>query len=327
MSQSLLRAAESGDMEKLKQRLSAGDDIEFRHKGTGRTALLYAVINGHKDAVKLLLEKGADSTASCKAVGHDSLLWAIQQGHEDLVDLFLGRGADPNHVPENSFLGRTPLMIAAQRGNFAIAKQLLAAGANPGLLDRQGKSALALAEEAKHDEMAAFLRTIPGAAPALPREPDTILWPDIDEVVTNPLPDDTSPIQIVRGYILAMYHWETSAYQEMKKARENGSHFDFDPCIEKVRAIRGRYGTAKKRVYERSSVGFPSEFNADLLLLAEEYPSAGKCTVLTRYPKNAQPIQRNTEILFMLLKKQGQWRIDSIKNRSIGAQEWRQVIL
>jgi hypothetical protein len=44
MSHLLRRAAESGNIDKLKLRLEAGDDIGSRDKGTGRTALLMAVI-------------------------------------------------------------------------------------------------------------------------------------------------------------------------------------------------------------------------------------------------------------------------------------------
>ena len=113
MSLQLRRAAENGDVDKIRLRLDAGDDIESRDKGTGRTALLYAAIEGQAEAVRILLDYGADLHASCTAVGYDSLLWAVEQGHLELVKLFLGQGADPNHVPDNSFLGRTTAPVSA----------------------------------------------------------------------------------------------------------------------------------------------------------------------------------------------------------------------
>ncbi|GHU19987.1 hypothetical protein FACS189475_08140 [Betaproteobacteria bacterium] len=219
MSHLLRRAAESGDIDKLSLRLEAGDDLESRDKGTGRTALLEAVIAGHKNAVLFLLEKGADRLASCKAVGHDSLLWAVEQGNIELAGLFLKRGADPNRVPDNSFLGRTALMIAAQRGHLDLLKRLLEAGADPGLVDRAGSSAMSLAKKAKRQEVTEFLQTISGAAPAPPPKPKVIPWPKTEwEDARLPcgevsIPDGATPVQIVRAYILAMYRWETAAYQ------------------------------------------------------------------------------------------------------------------
>ena len=327
MSHLLLRAAEGGDIKKLEQRLEAGDDIEYRHKGTGRTALLYAVIGGHMDAVKLLLEKGADITACCSAVGYDSLCWAIMQGRQDMVDLFLDRGAAPDRVREHSFLGRTPLMVATQSGNLAIVKRLLAARADPSLLDRQGKSAAILAAEAGRAEVSAFLQTIPDANPAPPPAPQTIPWPNVGWQETDPLPVGATPAQIVRGYILAMYRWEIAAEREWRASRENGGHFDFATSLAQARSIRDRYCTAKKRVYERGSIGSPPELDERLILLSEEYPDTRKCCVLARYPKDAPPMKVDTEILFTLLKKRGQWRIDSAKDRVVGAEKWRQVIL
>jgi ankyrin repeat protein len=72
MSHLLRKAAAGGDMAKLKARLDAGDDIESRGKGTGRTALLEASIAGHRDVVALLIEKGADVgvwSGSCLGTG------------------------------------------------------------------------------------------------------------------------------------------------------------------------------------------------------------------------------------------------------------------
>jgi ankyrin repeat protein len=107
----LLKAAEKGDIKKLEERLAAGDDMEYRDKGTGRTALLYAVIEGHKEAVLYLLDKGADINAYCRAVGHNSLEWAVEEENHELAKLLTNKGADPNFRSENSFLGRSPLII------------------------------------------------------------------------------------------------------------------------------------------------------------------------------------------------------------------------
>jgi ankyrin repeat protein len=128
-------------MEKLKARLDAGDDIESRDKGTGRTALLEAVIAGHRDAVTLLVEKGAEIGVSCKAVGMDCLGWAVEMGHGELVDDLLVLGMRPNCVPPSSFMGATPLMIAARQGFTDIATSgLLTRGQFPALWTAQAEA-------------------------------------------------------------------------------------------------------------------------------------------------------------------------------------------
>ena len=332
MSHLLRRAAESGDIDKLSLRLEAGDDIESRAKGTGRTALLEAVIAGHKNAVLFLLEKGADRLASCKAVGHDSLMWAVEQGNIELLELFLSRGAHPDRIPDNSFLGRTALMIAAQRGFPDIVKRLVDAGADARLADRSGSSALSLAKQAGHEEVAAFLLAISGAVPAPPPKPKLIPWPEVEwEDARLPgaevsIPDGATPAQIARAYILAMYRWETAAYKADKKA-SGLNPAEFSAVLAEAVKIRDRYCTAKKRVYRRASIGYPPEFDESLALLSEEYPGQRKCEILTRNIEAEPGGSVYREILFTLIQKAGQWRIDSARQRLVGELSWDRVIL
>ena len=336
MSHLLRRAAEKGDLHKLKERLEAGDDMEARDKGTGRTALLEAVIAGHAPAVLYLLEKGADINASCKAVGLDSLGWAVEQGNVELVMLFLQKGSDPNRIPENSFLGRSPLMIAAQKGLLDIVKILLNAGANQGYQDAQGEAAIHLAGRSKRTEVVELLETIEGADPALPPEPEALPWPAVEWETqaphynfaqTIPIPDDASPAQIVRGYILAMHRWETSAFQASEEADARGERFDLSAAIAESHKIRDAYSTDKKRVYKNASVGYPPEYQPGLAMLAEGYPKPSRCEILTRNTGVKPGDISYHEILFVLFRKQGKWRIDSAKTRLVGEQKWERMIL
>jgi hypothetical protein len=327
MSHLLRKAAESGNTDKLKARLDAGDDIESRDKGTGRTALLEAVIAGHRDAAALLIEKGADINACCKAVGMDCLGWAVETGHGELVDDLLGLGADPNRVPASSFLGATPLMIAAQRGHLDIAKHLARAGADPGVRDRSGRSALSLAEERKHAALAAFLKTLPGSEPPPPAAPEILPWPELDHEPGGPLPDGASPAQVVRSFILAMYRWETDAHRALEKERADGKHSDMDAALAEARAIRDRYCTEKKRAYPRAGIGYPPDFDANLAMIGEDTPNPRRCEILTRNTAASPGDSDYREVLFVLLRKQGQWRIDSAKNRLVGQLSWNGMIL
>jgi ankyrin repeat protein len=129
--------------------LAAGAD-PGRTDGTGKGALVYAAGRGFGRVVERLLDAGLEVNAR---YGHDltALMWAA--GHSNdvptaealaTVDLLLSRGAAIDLADDR---GRTALMIAAQRGHGEIAARLLAAGANPGARDREGKTAQDLASD------------------------------------------------------------------------------------------------------------------------------------------------------------------------------------
>jgi len=201
MSKSLLAAAEVGDSAGVLARLDAGDDIEFRAKGTGRTAVLEAVIAGQVDAVKVLCERGADVGAACKAVGNNALTWAASGTTNGLdpstslalVNVLLAHGADPNAVPDSSFIGHTALMRAAQAGDAAVVARLVEAGADLDACNRQGDNALSIvtrnAEQSRRNceidraeqnaRMAALLESMGATLPTPGPPPSSIPWPDI----------------------------------------------------------------------------------------------------------------------------------------------------
>ena len=58
-------AADSGNIEAVKQHLAAGTDVDAKDTSDslGMTPFHYAVANGHKEVIELLLVKGADVNA------------------------------------------------------------------------------------------------------------------------------------------------------------------------------------------------------------------------------------------------------------------------
>jgi len=68
---------------------------------------------------------------------HDII--ASQNPEMDLIKIFIDKGVDINH---KNILGRTPLMIAADKAKFAILPKLLYYGADPNLKDIDGFTAL-----------------------------------------------------------------------------------------------------------------------------------------------------------------------------------------
>lgn len=83
------------------------------------------------------------------------LRMATIAGVEVAVKLHITRGDDLNARDSGGF---TPLMLASARRKKGVIRLLLAAGANPQLLDSEGKGALAYAEKGGCSECVALLR-------------------------------------------------------------------------------------------------------------------------------------------------------------------------
>ena len=111
---------------------------------TGKPPIVYAAAGARFSIVKRLLARDVDVNARYRndltllmwASGPDELVPEPQA--LELVSFLLGAGA---HVVDRDDRGRTALMIAAEGGHAQIANLLLARGADPALKDKAGKRA------------------------------------------------------------------------------------------------------------------------------------------------------------------------------------------
>lgn len=103
----LLDACKAGDVEAVRQLLSAGADVNAKYED-GHTPLHAACANDHPDTVRLLLEKGADMNVENR-FGHTPLHLACIYDHADVVQFLLEKGAKVN---VRDMFGDTPLHIA-----------------------------------------------------------------------------------------------------------------------------------------------------------------------------------------------------------------------
>lgn len=334
----LRQAAQRGDLVKIAARLQAGDALEGRHKGTGRTALLEAVIAGQDQAVSLLLERGADVQACCTAVGHTAMEWAVVQGHGPIVQALLAQGAVPDRLGPHSFLGHNSLMLAAGLGNTALVRLLLEAGADPAVRDHRGGNALAHAESRGHAQAAAMLRAA-GAMPAPPPPAVVALaWPGLRWAPASltragePIPSDAAPQEIVRSYILASHDWEVAAWARSEAARSaagagaDAPSFSWDAVAARAEEIRELHCTPRKRQYPRAGIGATPAFTPQIALIEVMQPQAARAELLLRYLAPEHFLQEY-ETVFVCLRSKGLWRIDSAKTRLQGSTDWDAVIL
>lgn len=189
----LLEAAASGDADRAARALRAGADLETRDD-RDRTPLLLAVTGDHVEVARVLVAMGADPDAlddrhdtpwlvtgvtgsvamlqTLLPAGPDltvrnryggvSVIPASERGHADYVERVVETGIDVDHVND---LGWTALLEAVILGDGGPAHQrivrtLLAAGADPGLADRDGVTAL---QHARSKGYAEIVRILEGA--------------------------------------------------------------------------------------------------------------------------------------------------------------------
>ncbi|PFH34917.1 tetratricopeptide repeat-containing protein [Besnoitia besnoiti] len=153
-----------------KKLISAGAQVNAPSTAFG-SPLQHAVLSRRMATAELLLGEGADpngfaqSDAGAASSGRKApetrrlpppLVFVSSAGDAAAVRLLLGAGADPNRVDAD---GWTALQCAAEAGSEACVKALLDAGADANVCT-QGLTALDLALQYRHTEVAALLRSV-----------------------------------------------------------------------------------------------------------------------------------------------------------------------
>jgi hypothetical protein len=125
----LIRAAEKGEINTVKELLEKGADPEEKDS-FGDTALMHAAEKGHPEIVKLLLDKGANVNARSN-FGDTPLISAARSGNSATVTILLERGAQINAKGRLiTGSGDTALSMAALAGKIDIMKTLIDRGAD-----------------------------------------------------------------------------------------------------------------------------------------------------------------------------------------------------
>src|SRR5262245_26867358 len=138
-------ASRNGREEAVRALLAHGPDLSFR-AFAGGTALHWAYFGGSRGAVEALLRAGADPTLRDDVVGcmprAFGICWAA---HVGWVKKVRQRLADDPTLVDVMDGGPAPLQLAAEAGQLDVVKVLLEAGANVGIQNAEGKTALDLA--------------------------------------------------------------------------------------------------------------------------------------------------------------------------------------
>lgn len=158
----LLETIAAGDLEAVRERLAAGDDIngdvpELVAEEGLETPLTKAAECGHAGVVFLLLEAGADVNRRDGNL-RMPLHHAVRRGDRQIARMLLTAGADVDAQTSDDYYGQgpTPLMVAARIGNDDMVRLLLDAGAALDL-ESDTDTALAWAAINGHPETVALL--------------------------------------------------------------------------------------------------------------------------------------------------------------------------
>lgn len=152
----LCLAARTGDLEKVKEMLSGGADVNARNE-MGQTPLWQATKKDHKDVITCLLEAKADPSLS-EPSGWSPMHNVLNgSGDIELVNQLIVAKADANSVFNES--GVTPLICAAAFNNKPALEALLCIdGINKNAKTLDGDNALMLAKEEGYQEIVDILR-------------------------------------------------------------------------------------------------------------------------------------------------------------------------
>jgi ankyrin repeat protein len=171
----LTLAAANGSAEAIDLLLGAGVDVNST-LSDGQTPLMAAARTGNAAAIELLLRGGALPNVQDRRLGETALIWAAAENHAEAIKALAAHGAavdatsKATDFPRFSFgdgivalmmtlpRGRwTAAMYAARQGALDAVQALADAGANLDLTDPEGTTALMLAINNAHYDVANFL--------------------------------------------------------------------------------------------------------------------------------------------------------------------------
>jgi ankyrin repeat protein len=133
----LMTAARTGLADPVRALLDAGAKVDAADR-SGQTALMWAAADGNAEVVTLLINKGADPHARLKS-GFTPMQFAAREGRTAVVRALLKAGVSAKEAirTDRKAGGLTPrsgtsaMTLAIENGHFALAAELLKAGADP----------------------------------------------------------------------------------------------------------------------------------------------------------------------------------------------------
>ncbi|HXP84306.1 MAG TPA: ankyrin repeat domain-containing protein [Bryobacteraceae bacterium] len=179
----LYLACENGSQPMIELLLKTGVDVNEPFLLHSETALMVASRTGNVKVVDLLLVKGANVNARETLRQTTALMWAAEQNHPEVIRTLVAHGADVNAQSkvitasaqyglnakvktDGSIGGVTSLVLASREGGLDSVRILTEAKADLNKTSADGSSAMVVAIQNGHYDVATYLATH-GANPDL----------------------------------------------------------------------------------------------------------------------------------------------------------------
>jgi uncharacterized protein len=146
-------AAQTGDVDKVKQLIAQGDDVNSRDENR-ETPLIEAALADQPSAAAALIEAGANIEARNDR-GFTALHASAYSGSIRIAALLLDRGAT---IDAQSMHNITPLHVAAEQNQLAVAELLIVQGAEVEAVQGDGYTPLSRATFYKSAQVMALLK-------------------------------------------------------------------------------------------------------------------------------------------------------------------------
>lgn len=147
-------ASREGNIKVVEAILSSSPEFLKLKNEKGYTAFILSSYHNHRNLSRLLIKKGADP-CEVDSRGNNALMGVLFKGHEELIADLIDK-CDVNHANTE---GQTPLMYASLFGREEAVKKLISLGARRDMQDRNGRTALSLAEGQWNQAMVSLLKT------------------------------------------------------------------------------------------------------------------------------------------------------------------------
>ncbi len=195
----LMNAVKKGDIKEAERLLSSGADVNERWFDNYTPLHFAAFYASQPNVAALLIEKGADVNAKDN-YGRTPLYVAAWKGQVNFVTLLLKKGADPG-IATNE--GKTPLRIAQDSGNTTIAK-ILTEAEEKFFKGNEGSAATYLPKPVAKETAIIDIHTIPDFK-ASSRQNDMAVIIGIENYQSLPKSDySKSDAGIVKDYLKAL---------------------------------------------------------------------------------------------------------------------------
>ncbi|KAJ4221125.1 hypothetical protein NW759_007194 [Fusarium solani] len=151
-----LTARVMNDAEMIKLLLELGADPNHVLSTSNREIVLIGVCANHFLGVARELLKAGANPNHASNDGRNAMYWALYCGNAELFKLLVQHGGDVNYRWQHDEC--TLVMMAAERGNMDILRVLVDAGADIGGQNKNGETALDLAQQKNKKQVVEFLQ-------------------------------------------------------------------------------------------------------------------------------------------------------------------------